>query len=128
MAKTKGNKGKGKAIATAEPPAEEEEEIILLEQAPERGQDVPAMIKDPPLDSVMKAKDLVTQWEWHGSQAVWKMTCLIEMEKYKSDMWPLSKDNTVYMGQVVPRCAASLRLRALFLVEWCGHLRRGWML
>ena len=102
--------------------------IVHLEQAPERGQDVPAMVKDPPLDSVMKAKGLVAQWGWHGSQAVWKMTCLIEMEKKKSLMWPLSKDNTVYMGQVVPRCAAFLRLRALFLVEWCGHLRRGWML
>ena len=128
MAKTKSNKGKGKAVATEGPPGEEEEVIVHLEHAPERGQDVPAMIKDPPLDSVMKAKDLVTAWQLHGSQAVWKMTCLIEMEKYKSDMWPLSKDNTVYMGQVVPRCAASLRLRALFLVEWCGHLRRGWML
>ena len=128
MAKTKSNKGKAKVVATEGPSEEAEEEIVLLEHAPGRGQDVPAMIKDPPLESVMKAKDLVTQWEWHGSQAVWKMTCLIEMEKYKSDMWPLSKDNTVYMGQVVPRCAASLRLRALFLVEWCGHLRRGWML
>ena len=128
MAKTKSNKGKGKAIATAQAPAEEEEEIVLLEQAPERGQDVPAMVKDPPLDSVMKAKDLVTQWEWHGSQAVWKMTCLIEMEKKKSLMKPLSQEHIVYMGQVVSRRAASLRLRALFLVEWCGHLRRGWML
>ena len=128
MAKPKGNKGKGKAVATAEPSGEGGEVVVLLEHAPERGQDVPAMIKDPPLDSVMKAKGLVTQWEWHGSQAFWKMTGLIEMEKKKSLMWPLSKDNTVYMGQVVPRCAASLRLRALFLVEWCGHLRRGWML
>ena len=91
--------------------------IVHLEHAPERGQDVPAMIKDPPLDSVMKAKDLVTEWQLHGSQAVWKMACLIEVETKKSLMKPLSQGHIVYMGQVVSRRAASLRLRALFLVE-----------
>ena len=101
---------------------------VDLEQAPERGGHVPPMVKDVPEETHIKARELVAHWQLHGSQAVWKMTCLIEMEKKKSLMWPLSKDNTVYMGQVVPRCAAFLRLRALFLVEWCGHLRRGWML
>ena len=70
----------------------------------------------------------MTDWQLHGSQAVWKMTCLIEMEKKKSLMKPLSQEHIVYMGQVVSRRAASLRLRALFLVEWCGHLRQCCML
>ena len=128
MAKSKSNKGKGKATASAEPVAVEEVEEIEVEQVPERGGHVPPMVVDPPLESVMKAKDLVTHWELHGSQAVWKMTCLIEMEKEKSLMKPLSQGHIVYMGQVVSRRAASLRLRALFLVEWCGHLRLGCML
>ena len=115
MAKTKSNKGKGKATASAEPVAVEEVEEIVLEPAPERGGEVPPMVVDPPLESVMKAKDLVTHWELHGSQAVWKMTCLIEMEKKKSLMKPLSEASIVHMqGQVVAHCAASLRLRAFF--------------
>ena len=88
------------------------------------------MVKGPPLDSVMKAigKGLVAAWQLHGSQAVWKMACLIEMEKKKSLVKPLSQGHIVYMGQVVSRRAASLRLRALFLAEWCGHLRQCCML
>ena len=101
MGKTKSNKGKGKATASAEPVAVEEVEEIEVEQVPERGGHVPQMVVDPPLESVMKAKDLVTHWELHGSQAVWKMTCLIEMEKKKSLMKPLSQEHIVYMGQVV---------------------------
>ena len=60
-------KKKGKAKAPAGPPADEEEGVIHLDPAPERGGGVPPMVKDPSLDSVMKAKGLVTAWGWHGS-------------------------------------------------------------
>ena len=95
------SKKKGKAKAPAEPIAVVDVEEIVLDPVPQRGGEVPPMVVDPPLESVMKAKDLVTHWELHGSQAVWKMTCLIEMEKKKSLMKPLSQEHIVYMGQVV---------------------------
>ena len=123
MGKPKSNKGKGKATASAEPVAVEEVEEIEVEQAPERGGHVPPMVKDVPEGPVQKAKGLVETWQLYGSQVVWRMTCLLDMENKKSLMKPLSQEHIVYMGQVVSRRAASLRLRALFLVEWCGHLR-----
>ena len=123
MAKTKQNKqkGKAKAVQPAEAPVGLREVIdVHLEQAIERGGYVPAMVKDVPEGAGIKARGLVAHWRLHGSQAVWRMSCLIEMEKKKNLMQPLSLDTTTYMGQVVARCAAPLRLRAYFLAEWCG--------
>ena len=123
MAKTKQNKQKGKARAVE--PAEAPQEItevveVDLEQALERGGHVPPMVKDAPEETLERARELVAHWRLHGSQAVWRMSCLIEMEKKKNLMQPLSLTTTTYMGQVVARCAAPLRLRAYFLAEWCG--------
>ena len=123
MAKSKSNKQKGKAKAVE--PAEALQEItevveVDLEQALERGGHVPPMVKDAPGETHIKARELVAHWRLHGSQAVWRMSCLIEMEKKKNLMQPLSLTTTTYMGQVVARCAAPLRLRAYFLAEWCG--------
>ena len=123
MAKTKSNKqkGKAKAVQPAEVPVGLGEVIdSQLEQAIERGGYVPAMVKDVPEEAQIKARELVAAWALHGSQAVWRMSCLIEMEKKKNLMQPLSLGTTTYMGQVVARCAAPLRLRAYFLAEWCG--------
>ena len=123
MAKTKQNKQKGKTRAPE--PAEAPQEItevvqVDVEQALERGGHVPPMVKDAPEETLERARELVAHWRLHGSQAVWRMTCLIEMEKKKNLMQPLSLTTTTYMGQVVARCAAPLRLRAYFLAEWCG--------
>ena len=123
MAKTKQNKQKGKTRAPE--PAEAPQEItevvqVDLEQAPERGGHVPPMVKGVPEETQIKARGLVAHWRLHGSQAVWRVSCLIEMEKKKSLMKPLGVGTTVHMGQVVTRRAASLRLRAFLLVEWCG--------
>ena len=123
MAKTKQNKQKGKTRAPE--PAEAPQGItevaqVDLEQALERGGHVPPMVKDAPEETHIKARELVAHWRLHGSQAVWRMSCLIEMEKKKNLMQPLSLNTTTYMGQVVARCAAPLRLRAYFLAEWCG--------
>ena len=93
---------------------------VDLEQALERGGHVPPMVKDVPEGTLAWARELVEHWRLHGSQAVWRMTCLIEMEKKKNLMQPLSLTTTNYLGQVVARCAAPLRLRAYFLAEWCG--------
>ena len=120
MAKTKSNKGKGKATKAAAPAAVLEVEEIEVEQVLERGGHVPAMVKNVPEETQKKARELQVYWRLHGSQAVWRMSCLIEMEKKKNLMQPLSLDTTTYMGQVVARCAAPLRLRAYFLAEWCG--------
>ena len=120
MAKTKSNKGKGKATKAAAPAAVVEVEEIEVEQVLERGGHVPAMVKNVPEETHIKARELQVYWRLHGSQAVWRMSCLIEMEKKKNRMQPLSLDTTAYMGQVVARCAAPLRLRAYFLAEWCG--------
>ena len=123
MAKTKSNKQKGKAKAVEPAEALQETTEVVevdLEQAPERGGHVPPMVKDVPEETHIKARELVAHWRLHGSQAVWRMSCLIEMEKKKSLMKPLSETTIAYMGQVVARCAAPLRLRAYFLAEWCG--------
>ena len=91
-------KKKGKAKAPMQPLAVVDVEEIVLDPAPQRGGEVPPMVVDPPLESVMKAKDLVTAWQLHGSQAVWKMTCLIEMEKKKSLMLPLDMKTDASIG------------------------------
>ena len=120
MAKTKANQKKGKAKASA--PAEEvtEVEVIELQEQLERGGYVPAIITNVSEETIHKARELVAAWQLHGSQAHARMKCLIEMETKKNLMQPLNVNTMKYMGQVDARCAASLRLRAVFLVEWCG--------
>ena len=95
-------------------------EMIDLEEQLQRGGNVPALINATSDETKTLAADLVAAWGLKGSQAWWRMQCLIEMEKRASLMAPLQESTIVYMGQVVARCAAPLRLRAYFLAEWCG--------
>ena len=83
-------------------------EMIDLEEQLQRGGNVPALINATSDDTKTKAKELVIAWNLKGSQAWWRMQCLIEMEKRASLMAPLQMDTIVYMGQVVARCAAPM--------------------
>ena len=85
-------------------------EMIDLEDQLQRGGNVPALINATSDDTKTKAKELVIAWNLKGSQAQWRMQCLIEMEKRASLMAPLQENTMVYMGQVVARCAAPRRL------------------
>ena len=83
-------------------------EMIDLEEQLQRGGNVPALINHAPEETKTLAKDLVAAWNLKGSQAQWRMQCLIEMEKRKSLMKPLQESTIVYMGLVVARCAAPM--------------------
>ena len=83
-------------------------EMIDLEEQLAKGGNVPALINATSDDTKTLAKELVTAWNLKGSQAWWRMQCLIEMEKRASLMAPLQMDTIVYMGQVVARCAAPM--------------------
>ena len=75
--------------------------MIGLEEQLQRGGNVPALINATSEDTKTKAKELVIAWNLKGSQAWWRMQCLIEMEKRESLMAPLQQSTIVYMGQVV---------------------------
>ena len=83
-------------------------EMIDLEEQLAKGGNVPALINHATDDTKTLAKDLVEAWGLKGSQAQWRMQCLIEMEKRKSLMKPLQESTIVYMGLVVARCAAPM--------------------
>ena len=83
-------------------------EMIDLEEQLQRGGNVPALINHAPEETKTLAKELVAAWGLKGSQAWWRMQCLIEMEKRKSLMKPLQESTIVYMGLVVARCAAPM--------------------
>ena len=83
-------------------------EMIDLEEQLAKGGNVPALINHASEETKQLAKDLVVAWNLKGSQAWWRMQCLIEMEKRKSLMKPLQESTMVYMGLVVARCAAPM--------------------
>ena len=83
-------------------------EMIDLEEQLAKGGNVPALINATSEETKTLAKDLVAAWNLKGSQAQWRMQCLIEMEKRESLMAPLQQSTIAYMGQVVARCAASI--------------------
>ena len=101
---TKKSKKDGKKKAKAKEP-EPLVEMIDLEEQLAKGGNVPALINATSDDTKTLAKELVTAWNLKGSQAWWRMQCLIEMEKRASLMAPLQMNTIVYMGQVVARCA-----------------------
>ena len=104
--KQKSNKdGKKKKVEKQPEPLVE---MIDLEEQLQRGGNVPALINHAPEETKTLAKDLVAAWGLKGSQAWWRMQCLIEMEKRASLMKPLQESTIVYMGQVVARCAAPM--------------------
>ena len=104
--KKKSNKD-GKKKAKEKEPEPIVEMIDVEEQLKKRG-NVPALINHASEETKQLAKDLVVAWNLKGSQAWWRMQCLIEMEKRKSLMAPLQESTMVYMGLVVARCAAPM--------------------
>ena len=104
--KKKSNKdGKKKKVEKQPEPLVE---MIDLEEQLAKGGNVPALINHATDDTKTLAKDLVVAWGLKGSQAWWRMQCLIEMGKRKSLMKPLQESTIVYMGLVVARCAAPM--------------------
>ena len=104
--KKKSNKeGKKKKVEKQPEPLVE---MIDLEEQLQRGGNVPALINATSEETKTLAKELVAAWGLKGSQAWWRMQCLIEMEKRASLMKPLQESTIVYMGQVVARCAAPM--------------------
>ena len=104
--KKKSNKDGKKKMVDKQP--EPLVEMIDLEEQLQRGGNVPALINATSEDTKIKAKELVIAWNLKGSQAWWRMQCLIEMEKRESLMAPLQQSTMAYMGQVLARCAASI--------------------
>ena len=104
--KKKSNKdGKKKKVEKQPEPLVE---MIDLEEQLQRGGNVPALINHATEETKALAKELVAAWGLKGSQASWRMQCLIEMEKRASLMAPLQEGTIVYMGLVVARCAAPM--------------------
>ena len=104
--KKKSNKdGKKKKVEKQPEPLVE---MIDLDEQLARGGNVPALINHATEETKALAKELVAAWGLKGSQASWRMQCLIEMEKRKSLMKPLQESTIVYMGLVVARCAAPM--------------------
>ena len=104
--KKKSNKdGKKKKVEKQPEPLVE---MIDLEEQLAKGGNVPALINHATEETKALAKDLVAAWKLKGSQAWWRMQCLIEMEKRKSLMAPLQENTMVYMGQVFARRAAPM--------------------
>ena len=97
---TKKSKKDGKKKAKAKDP-EPLVEMIDLEEQLAKGGNVPALINATSEETKTLAKDLVAAWNLKGSQAQWRMQCLIEMEKRESLMAPLQQSTIVHMGQVV---------------------------
>ena len=113
MAPKKTSNKQGKKKATEKPKETEPEplvEMIDLEQQLAKGGNVPALINQVSDDTKKKAAYIVHDWALKGSQAVWRMACLIEMERRRNLMAPLQESTMVYMGQVVARRAAPRRL------------------
>ena len=104
--KKKSNKDGKKKAKEKEP--EPIVEMIDVEEQLKKGGNVPALINHATEETKALAKGLVAAWKLKGSQAWWRMQCLIEMEKRKSLMKPLQESTMVYMGLVVARCAAPM--------------------
>ena len=97
---TKKSKKDGKKKAKAKDP-EPLVEMIDLDEQLAKGGNVPALINATSDGAKALAKELVVAWNLKGSQAWWRMQCLIEMEKRESLMAPLQQSTIVCMGQVV---------------------------
>ena len=113
MAPKKTSKKEGKKKAKEKPKEKEPEplvEMIDLEEQLAKGGNVPALINQVSEETNKKAAYIVHDWQLKGSQAVWRMACLIEMERRRNLMAPLQESTMVYMGQVVARRAAPRRL------------------
>ena len=104
--KKKSNKDGKKKAKEKEP--EPIVEMIDVEEQLKKGGNVPALINHASEETKQLAKELVIAWKLKGSQAWWRMQCLIEMEKRKSLMAPLQENTIVYMGQVFSRRAAPM--------------------
>ena len=76
-------------------------EMIDLEEQLEKGGNVPALIHQVSDEVRAQAIELCAEWRITGSQARWRMCCLIEMQKRESMMEPLCDMDLAYMGQVV---------------------------
>ena len=113
MAPKKTSKKEGKKKAKEKPKEKEPEplvEMIDLEEQLAKGGNVPALINQVSEEPNKKAAYIVHDWQLKGSQAVWRMACLIEMERRRNLMAPLQESTMVYMGQVVACRAAPRRL------------------
>jgi len=73
--------------------------VIPLEVQMQRGGNVPPLINHIEEATHTKARELVAKWSITGSQAWWRMTCLIEMQTRGSYMKPLSVGTLACMGQ-----------------------------
>ena len=85
MAPKKNNKRKEPEA----PVLDEEEELIEmidLEKQMEMGGNVPALIHQVSDEVRMQSFELCAKWSIRGSQAWWRMACLIEMQKRESMM------------------------------------------
>ena len=113
MAPKKTSNKQGKKKAKEKPKEKEPEplvEMIDLEEQLAKGGNVPALINQVSEGANKKAAHVVHGWQLKGGQAVWRMACLIEMERRRNLMAPLQESTMVYMGQVVARRAAPRRL------------------
>ena len=106
---TKKSKKDGKKKAKENEP-EPLVEMIDLEEQLTKGGNVLALINKVSEETNKKAAYIVHDWQLKGSQAVWRMACLIEMERRRNLMAPLQESTMVYMGQVVACRAAPRRL------------------
>ena len=116
MAPKKNNQGK-----EPEAPVLDEEpepiEMIDLEQQLEMGGNVPALIHQVSDEVRAQAIELCAKWRITGGQALWRMSCLIEMQKRESMMEPLCDMGLLYMGQVVwSRAISFSRHLTLYLI------------
>ena len=75
--------------------------IIDHEEQFENGWVVLALINNVSAEVRAQATQLCMWWRITGGQAVWRMCCLIEMQKRESMMEPICDMDLVYMGQVV---------------------------
>ena len=75
--------------------------IIDPDEQFEKGGNVPALIHQVSDQVRSRAMELCAWWKITGSQAWWRMCCLIEMQNRESMMEPLCGMDLVYMGQVV---------------------------
>ena len=92
-------------------------EILDLEQQLEMGGNVPALIHQVSDEVRAQAIELCAKWRITGSQAWWRMSCLIEMQKRESMMEPLCDMGLLYMGQVVwSRAISFSRHLTLYLI------------
>ena len=122
---------KSKKRKEPEAPVEDGEleiiEMIDPEEQFEKGGNVPALIHQVSDQVRARAMELYAWWKITGSQARWRMCCLIEMQNRKSMMEPLCGMDLVYMGQVVWLRAISFSRHLTFYLifaEWRPIVRQ----